>query len=400
MTEQINTDTNPTENIENDNKGYEISYLHMGKVTAKNSNSNPNVIEAALANVYQRFLNDQKLDEQGIKDRISRLKAEVLQKKNQIDQLKGDLNSSEHLKEKQENRIEELEIDKIKAKDSEIPSSEYIPYIIGIFITVLLTLYLIVFYSSTGYSAFYGVKSGSIGFINPNVFMDAKNKGGGVTALIILFPIIFIGLGFLIHDSLERKKYLMISLLLFFTLLVDSMIGYKITQAIYNNDFEAGKVNDPWKLNMIYYDVNFYIILSMGFVVYVIWGVLLNYVLNKSKELQPDKAMELRIENLNKKINDCRENLTEIVLKINTTRAQISTLDNQISDQEKEIIGYEGNVIPVSIPLLKSVVGEFMTGWFSFTTMMSPNNHLKKNEEASRVQQFWIDRKIQELKEN
>ena len=374
-----------------------VTYHHFGKLAAKNTNSNPGTIEPSLDNIYERFLNEQQLNEDGIKQRISKLRAELLQKRNQKVQVQADITSQESFKDDKDKRIEELEIDKIKVKDGEAPTTDYVPFIIGTFIVILLTLYLFVFYSSSGYSAFYGVKQGSLGFINPNVFAEAQNKGGGLLAMIILFPVIFLGLGFLIHDALEKQKYLFITGLLSFTLIVDAIIGYKISQSIHTNEFNAGLSDQLWQFNMIYSDINFYLVIALGFVVYVIWGALLHYVLSKYRELQPDKAIELRVENLNRKISEQRQSLAEIIGKINTLKSQISTIENEITDKEKDIIGYENGVIPVNIPLLQASVGDFMNGWFAYTTLMFPYEANKRTQEAKERQTTWIDKKIQAL---
>jgi hypothetical protein len=389
-----NGSTNGTGTVSAERK---VTYHHFGKLAARNTNSNPGTIEPSLDNIYERFLGEQQLNEDGIKNRISKLRAEVLHKRNQKITTQSELTSQEQFKEEKEKRIEELEIEKIKVRDGETPTTDYVPFVIGTFIVILLTLYLFVFYSSTGYSAFYGVKQGSLGFINPDVFAEARNKGGGVLAMIILFPVIFLGLGFLIHDSLEKKKYAFIAGLLIFTLITDAIIGYKISQALHINDFNEGLTDSLWQFNMIYGDVNFYFILALGFVVYIIWGALLHYVLNKYSELQPDKAIELRVDNLNRKIADQRQNFAEIVEKINSLKGQISTLDNEISDKEKDIIGYENGVIPINIPLLQASVGDFMNGWFAYTTLMFTFDANKRNQEAKDRQEKWLSLKIQAL---
>jgi hypothetical protein len=387
-------DENSPVSINTDRK---MTYQHFGKLAAKNMNSNSHNLDSSLDNIYERFLNEQKLDENGVKQRVKQLRDETLIKKNQTELVKADLFSQTQLKEEKEDRLEELEIDKIKLKDGETPATDYLSFAIGAFITVLLTLYLFVFYSSSGYSAFYGVKQGSLGFINPNVFAEAKNRGGGVIALIILFPVIFLGMGFLIHDALEKGKYWLIGGLLFFTLITDGIIGYKISQAIHVNEFNAGLTNDLWKFNLIYSDVNFYLVLVLGFVVYIIWGVLLHYVLNKNHELQPDKALEIRLENLNRKISEQRLNLSEILGKINVLNSHLVTLANEIADKEKDTIGYENGAVPVNTSLLQASVGEFMMGWYSYTNLMFPVDANKRTQEAGEKQREWLDKKIQSL---
>ena len=374
-----------------------VTHHHYGKVIAKNTNSNPQTIESSLDNIYDRFLTEQQLNDNGIQERISKLRAEVLQKRNHKIFIVADISTQEQKKEEKDQRIEDLELDKLKVKEAETPNTDYVPFVIGSFIVVLLTLYLFVFYSSTGYSAFYGVKQGALGFINPNVFTEAQNQGGGVIALIILFPVIFLGLGFLIHDALEKNKYIFISGLLIFTLLTDSIIGYKISQGIYINEFNAGIVKNMWEFRMIYYDINFYLIIALGFVVYIIWGALLHYILNKYKELQPDQAIELRIDNLNRKISEQRLALAEISGKINILKSEILTIENEISEKEKEIIGYENGVVPVNISLLKASIGDFMNGWFAYTTLMYPSDANKRTQEAKEKQENWLSRKIESL---
>ena len=58
----------------NDEKG-KITYTQYGFRSAQKSQSNHEAVEGYLNNVYDKFLEEQKLDEQGLKARISKLKA-------------------------------------------------------------------------------------------------------------------------------------------------------------------------------------------------------------------------------------------------------------------------------------------------------------------------------------
>ena len=385
-----------------------ITYHQYGFRSAQHSNSRPDAIEGFLDNVYERFLNEQKLDERGLKDRIAKLKAEVQQEKTKKNEANADHASNKRQKEDKEKEIEELELEKIDIRNGEGETGNTIPFVIAAFITLLLTMYLFVFYSSSGYSAFYGIKKGSLGFINPNVFSDAMNRGGGVMAMIILFPVIFLGLGFLIHDSLETNKMLaadkkpkrfgMILSLLLITLIADAFIGYKISQGVHTNEFNAGLTNETWKFSMIYSDINFYLVLVLGFAVYVIWGFLLHYVLSHPYLKTESEKVKLLIENINVKLNDKRKELTEIISKIHKIEGDIITFDNKIIEKEDDIIGYQNGVIPINIASLKGSVGEFLGGWQTYT-----NNNFNSNDsgkvigEAIRVQENWLAKKIQNL---
>ena len=58
-----------------------ITYSQYGFRSAQKSQSQPAGIDGYLDNVYDQFLEEQKLDEQGLKDRISKLKAELQSEK-------------------------------------------------------------------------------------------------------------------------------------------------------------------------------------------------------------------------------------------------------------------------------------------------------------------------------
>lgn len=402
------TDENKIEQSNtNDEKG-KITYTQYGFRSAQKSQSNHEAVEGYLNNVYDKFLEEQKLDEQGLKARISKLKAEVQQEKTKKNDATAEISSNKRHKEDKEKDLEELELEKIEIRNGDGELGDTSSFIIGAFITFLLTLYLFVFYSSSGYSAFYGIKPGSLGFINPNVFADAQNKGGGVIALIILFPVIFLGLGFLIHNSLETNKkliskgepksYALIISLLIITLIADIFIGYKISQGVHTNEFNSGLTNDTWKFNMIFEDINFYLVLVLGFVVYVIWGFLLNYVLSHSYLKTESEKVKLMIENINGRITEKRNELTEIISKIHRLESDIINSENKIQEKEKDILGYEAGDIPINISSLKGSVGEFMGGWQNYTNgNFYKDEALKLNNDAIKAQSTWLENKIQNL---
>ena len=144
---------------------------------------------------------------------------------------------------------------------------------------------------------------------------------------------IFLGLGFLIHDSLEKneklakekkpKQFGLILLLLTITFIADAFIVYKISEGVHTNDFNAGRTDELWKFNMIFSDINFYLVLILGFVVYVIWGFLLHYVLSHPYLKTESEKVKLMIENVNNKIAEKRKELSDIIAKIHKLESDI-----------------------------------------------------------------------------
>lgn len=403
------TGENKNEEKMNIGDSEKITYTQLGFRSAQKSQSAPDAIEGYLEIVYDKFLEEQKLDEQGLKDRISKLKAEVQQEKARKQDAIAEIYANKRNKEDKEKEIEELELEKIDIRNGEGETADTTPFIIGAFITLLLTLYLFVFYSSSGYSAFYGIKPGSLGFINPNVFADATNKGGGVIALIILFPVIFLGLGFLIHDSLEKnkkladdnkpKQYGVIITLLLITLIADAFIGYKISEGVHNNEFSAARTDKLWKFNMIFSDINFYLVLILGFVVYVIWGFLLNYVLSHPYLKTESEKIKLMVENINNRITEKRKELSDIIAKIHKLESELVTIDNKVEEKQKDIIGYENGVIPINIASLRGSIGEFMGGWQNYTHgNSSATKATNLIENSIKNQNAWLQKKLESIK--
>ena len=75
-----------------------------------------------------------------------------------------------------------------------------------------------------------------------------------------MMPLIKIKIGF----EKKPRKFGLILTLLFITLIADAFIGYKISYGIHNNEFNAGLTNEQWKFDMIFSDINFYLVAYFG----------------------------------------------------------------------------------------------------------------------------------------
>lgn len=384
----------------------QVTYHDYGFLSAQHAKSRPDAVVNFLENVYEKFIKEQKLDAQGIKDRIAKLKAEIQLSKTKKNETNAEIVSLQNRKQDKEKQLQELELEKIDIRKGDGETGDTIPFVIAAFITVLLTFYLFIFYSSSAYSAFYGVKEGSLGFINPNVFADAKTSG--VIALIILFPVIFLGLGFLIHDSLEKnkklvsqnkpKQFLTIGILLFVTLIADAFIGYKISQGVHNNEFNSGLSEELWRFELVFKDINFYLVLLLGFVVYIIWGFLLNFVLSHSYLKTESEKTKILVESINLKIEEKRTELGESITTISNLSNLILTLDNEIEGKESDMIGYENGVIPVNIPSLRASVGEFLGGWGAYTNGAFRLTSEELLTQTEIIKHEWLNNKILNIK--
>lgn len=393
-----------SENSEN------INYTQLGFKSAEKAQSQPSTIDGYLDNAYDKFQKEFELDEAEKQERINALKEKIKSEKINTELANAEIDNLKKRVEKCDKNITEKEREKIDIQngDGTMENGDTTAFVIGAFITLLLTMYLFVFYSSSGYSAFYGIKQGSLGFINPNVFSDAINKGGGVIALIILFPVIFLAMGFYIHVAIENNKklkaqklpgkYGVIVGLLTITLIADMFIGYKISQGVHTNSFNAGLTNETWKFNMIFTDINFYLVLVLGFVVYVVWGFLLNFVLSHPYLRTESEKLKLEIKELNRQIDNIEKEKGEFNSRIERAQSDIRTNAHNIDGFQNAIDDIVNGKTQINIDSLKGAIGEFMGGWQNYTNGSFNTDTAKSlNDEATIAQNQWLNLKLQKL---
>jgi hypothetical protein len=241
-------------------------------------------------------------------------------------------------------------------------------FYIGLIILAFLTLYLFIFYSSASYSAFFKEFTlNSIGVADSIFDAQALSKSynDGITELLLILtiPFVFLGLGYLIHKFQEQEswtKYLKILFLIIVTFIFDSILAYEITEKIYNikaeNSFED---MPPYTILMAFQSVNFWLIIFAGFLVYLIWGFVFDFVMEayakldklgiliRSKEeeikghAEKIKALEVEIDEQNHKIGD------------NTTEAE----------KIKTILDHRDIIRPRE---LEHSIYQFLNGWLEY----------------------------------
>ena len=152
--------------------------------------------QAELKKPYRLKLHEIKAENDGIIKRKEKIKSEEISDcKNKIEKIRREIADIRE-------NPERLTGDK----------SGKASYYIGLTILVFLTIYLFIFYSSASYSSFFKEFTISeIGIANSIFDAQALSKAfkDGFTELmlIITIPAVFIGLGYLIHKSGEKKGF-------------------------------------------------------------------------------------------------------------------------------------------------------------------------------------------------
>jgi hypothetical protein len=164
--------------------------------------------------------------------------------------------------------------------------------------------------------------------------------------LLFVVPFVFYAFGWAFHILLEmrsRIKYVFLSLLIGVTFAVDFLLAMIISNNTENAKGLMGLTAIPWSQSP-----SFYIILFLGFLVYIIWSILLDSMLREwhKKEITDNlkkiiKHLQGDIKLLKSKIFDC------------------SAIENKISDYREDIsVVLYGN--------LKKYIDQFSSGWIAY----------------------------------
>lgn len=364
---------------------------HDGFNYAVTTNANPDSLHLGLDSMYETFLRDQK---QGIQNKIQNLKQLINNKNGENQQLTSQVKSnSDTIK-----NIEE-DIKQMQKSNGGYKQKYMLSFTIATFITILLTLFVIMFYSSTAYIMFEH-KADIYEVFNPKAWSEVSNTGTMV--FMVLFPVIFLGLGFLIHTFLDKKKYYLIAIFVTITLAADGMMGYMIADRIYKTqdksyndqhivELQNGTIESFDKVNgtfNAFAEKDFYLFILLGFVVYMIWGFLLHYILS-----HPYLETDFDI------IKDLRKQIAKLQGQNNMLEGKVIHNNNQIKLMKDEISELENlTTIPVSIPALRGYVGKWMGGIQNYINGSFPTNQAKELARISiEKSRLWIEEKTKTL---
>lgn len=350
-----------------------ISFRRYGFIQAGMMKGRTEGLRICLDAVYEQHMADMERDVSK-QEELRRPFKVTLQELAGLDEgLKSQVNMYDtELIPARKNRIEELrkEITEIR-KNPEHYTGVHVGkagFYIGVFILLLLSVYLFIFYSSASYSAFFKEFKVDDIVVTKAIF-DANAIGNslkdGVTELIFILtiPFVFIGLGYLIHKFQEGKglvKYAKIAALLIITFIFDAIIAYEITEKIYNikkeNDL-AGNLPD-FSVSLAFNSVGFWLVIFAGFVVYLIWGFVFDFVMEAHSKLDivkvNIKTKQEQIHALEEEIQQYQKTITDLKIAIEKNNIELKKL--------KQVI--DGTIIhPKAV---KEALSQFMVGWYAW----------------------------------
>lgn len=339
---------------------YEFGYEKAGTVKG-----DPELFASYLNRIANGDLVEQNykgISDERKKERQDQIKElEAKQKEIETSNSKIEKEITEKEKKIDEFREEILKIRDVRNSDHEkLKRESFSPFkfSVNLFILIMLTGYLFFFYVSAAYKALYvdleeiadkiaaGAGVGSI-MPQPVELMEALS----FNFLLFLVPFVFYAFGWAFHillDLQQKIKALYISLLVAVTFVVDFLLALLIHNQIEQAKEMMGGEMQPWSTSS-----NFYIILFLGFLVYVVWSLLLDSMLREW-----DK----------RKITD---NVKKIIKHLSGDVKRLNAKLVPVQEVKESILAYREDIATVMHGNLKKYIEQFSSGWISY---LSPEN--------------------------
>lgn len=363
--------------IVNEKVNLNLNLQAKGAFESGKMSGNPKSLSNWLDNIHNEIifqiegLNTKQLDEinelkiavkgleehnETVERRINHIKDDVLsQKKDKISSI--ELEKESELKHKTDfiNNLK-VEVERIRGGDlslvgEEVKAGDKAGFIIGISIFLSLTIYLFLFYTSVIYNAFLFdplaqdvnpedfLNNISSAIVNLNAIPNTWKSNGIIGAFFLCFaPAMFLALGYLIHKFNKEKAYFKTFVLYTVTLFFDALLAYEIVRKIHEIKLNSGIIEEPWEFAMVLPEISFYIIICAGFLVYILWGIILSYSLEEADNLQPAKmAMNVRKEKIRQKKEEIEHDEVKYKNFIGSVKKEIEELQDEITNQKNKI---------------------------------------------------------------
>lgn len=341
------------QNIEKDNDEVQvrITYYQSGHGAALKANGNALTLKACLQNVYSSF------EEQcrKLKEEQHKLKQPYIQDKAKQE---GELRNAETALSIHQDKLNQQDL-RIEALKQDIETVRSNPekhgvtdtkqphalFYIGLLLLIPITIYLFVFYISATYSALFKVFSDdslSTAIFDSQALNDAFSASWLEGVLVITIPTVFLGLGYIIHMMQKGKgiKNLMrLAGLFLITFLFDGLLAYQIEKKIY--DFNKTPTTAPYNLKVAIGEAEFWMIIFAGFVVYIIWGLVFDFVMKEYENIDKIKAF---IRTKQQELHRLGETRMQISTDIEQTKQLISIIKGKIEELQNKIDGFILNV--------------------------------------------------------
>ena len=238
---------------------------------------------------------------------------------------------------------DEIQQTKIDLADKTLQTGyEPIKFIMYSALVIILSFYLLFFYASTIYAAFFRnngslirTAGGDIALYLDSIF-DVKGifTASPVLLIVYLGAFLFFAIGLIPHNIEGKNKSYYVGLSLFGALVADSMLAYKIDLGIHNLKIMAGISDGEWHF---YSSVNFYLVLLFGFAAYLVWGYMFEMMLKEKTKKSADIKAAIIIKGLKEEISLLRVELSNLETRIIELETQLKAIISQLEQLKKDL---------------------------------------------------------------
>lgn len=233
-------------------------------------------------------------------------------------------------------------------------------------LTILLSFYLLFFYASVIYSAFFRsagllieTSGDDLAMVIGSIF-DMKGILSPSPNLIIIYlgSILFFALGIIPHTLKGKFKSLKIIFFLILTLCVDALLAYKIDHSIHEIKVLSGIAEENW---IFWKSENFYLVLAFGYLAYMVFGYVYQLMIEEKIKKNPKKIALRKIQILKNQIN-------EINITINQYQENVVVLESKVAMLESriELLTKRLNETMINPEVLSKSLNSFYIGWIQF----------------------------------
>jgi hypothetical protein len=350
---------------EEDREQIRITYYQSGFAASIKATGKPIVLRACLQNLFSSFedqcrkqILEQERLKQPYREEQEKSRTELKKCETAVGIYEQKEQEIEHKIENTQHEIVDVKVNPQKYIDDGKGGSAQ--FYIGLILLLPITLYLLVFYISASYSAFFKEFTDSsltAAIFDADALTNALKASWLEGVLVITIPFVFMGLGYVIHmmqKGIGIKKTFRIIALFATTFLFDGLLAYVIEKKIY--EFNKTPDSPLYDLEIALHQSEFWMIIFAGFVVYVIWGLVFDFVMKENENKDKIRVFirgkkeeiinfeKVKLINLNK--------ILDFKNKMDHHRGDIKVLQSKI----------DGFVFPVKEYL--NYHNQYKEGWF------------------------------------
>lgn len=365
----------------NDNIRQGETYTFYGKRLCGVVTGKVEALPAFLTKVCQTEQQRQVNDRQQQMQMRGQLQRDLQQTQGQEQNTRASLSNIRATIESTQDKIndKQIELEEAKAKDGKENKMERIKLVIGLIILLILMFYLFIFYSSTFYSAFLlnandlldasdGEVALSMAVFNAKAIQMAAKDSIGALLFILSGPVIFLGLGFALHFFMVQKsnaKWLKSAALLTVTLTFDCILAYKIGQLLYEvTRLSSWGDMPPYSFRLAVEDINTWAVIFLGFIVYVIWGIVFDMTMTAYRDLNSNKE---EINRIKKEIEQAKDFILRQTQQIAPLEAQLAQLASKVASYNQQL----ARGFYVDNQQMLTALADFFAGWMSIMPQLN-----------------------------